>query len=82
MGYSLASAHFGNGLTVWFVGTNTTVAHIAPNRTITYYKEELDKEQIKYIENLAKTDDRNISVTQDIKVFNDRPKTIDNGKDI
>jgi hypothetical protein len=69
----LYSGHLGNGLAVWYKGTDTVVAHIAHDRSVKYYLDDLSDKHKQEIELLAKTDDRNISVTQDQKVFINRP---------
>lgn len=73
----LCSAHFGNGLAIWRTNTKVTIAHIGVDRFITYYKPEIpitDSEK-DYIDYLSKNDDREISYTQDTKVFTHRPNT-------
>jgi hypothetical protein len=73
--FELCSAHLGNGLSVWIKDTDIPIAFINADREVTYRKkDELTPNTIAYIEKLAREDDRTISVTQDQKVFNDRPK--------
>jgi hypothetical protein len=76
---NLGFGHLGNGIAVWdrsrtSFGDYLTVAHITPNRTVNYRKGvEVSDEQRKAIEEYAKTEDPQISTTQEIKVFNQRP---------
>ena len=72
---NLCSGHLGNGLAIWYKGTNNIVAHIDSYRNIKYIlpKERLSEEEIVYIETLARIDDRCVSITQDEKVFKERP---------
>jgi len=74
--HNLVSGHFGNGILIWIEGTNNSVAHISPNREITWYNKVLTNEEKEYIKHLALTDDRNISASQDEKVFKNRPKDL------
>lgn len=69
----LLTYHNGNGLTVY--SATTIIAHISPNRVISYHKTDkiITDEDIIYIKYIAKNDDRNISYTQEQKVFNTRP---------
>ena len=71
------SYHNGNGLTIYDRRhEELIVAHISPNREVTFYekRKKLTKKEKDFIENIAKKDDRNISITQKEKVFNTRPK--------
>ena len=70
---NLLSGHVGNGLAIWRWGQNEVIAHITPDRTIKVYK-HVSIDDLEQILDLAKNDDRNISVTQDEKVFRTRPK--------
>ena len=66
----IKSAHLGNGLAIWREGENKFTAHISRERKVTLYKEHnFTKEEIEEIEHLAKTDNRNVSITQSEKVF-------------
>lgn len=72
--YDLGYGHLGNGLTVWnrleeVDGDYKTIAHIAPDRTVTLYDNDLPEpiqDQIQYI---AATTEMTISATQDAPVF-------------
>ena len=70
---NLLSGHVGNGLAIWRWGQDESIAHITPDRTIKVYK-HVSIDELEQILDLAKNDDRNISVTQDEKVFKTRPK--------
>lgn len=72
---NLCSGHLGNGLAIWYKDTHTLVAHIDSYRNIKYIlpNERLSAEEIVYIEILASVDDRCVSITQDEKVFKERP---------
>ena len=65
--------HNGNGLTVYV--HNVIIAHITPDRKVNYRKtaKMVTDEDMKYINYVAKNDDRNMSYTQEQKVFNRRP---------
>lgn len=72
--YDLGFGHLGNGLTVWNRleeknGDYVTVAHIAPDRTITYRENELPDNIKAEIEEVARTSDMTVSATQDTPVF-------------
>lgn len=69
----------GNGLTVCDKarplehGDYCKIAHISPDRTVTYY-ENVDTKDRLAIEKMAATHDGGVSVTQpDIKIFNTEP---------
>jgi len=66
----LLTYHNGNGLTIY--KNEIIIGHISANRELKFYT-DVSKKDRKYLENVAKTDDRNISVTQTEKVFNTRP---------
>lgn len=73
----LGFAHFGNGLCVYDRlhekgGDYERVAHIAADRSISYYV-ELSAKDKKTIEDTATNSDPNVSTTQCQKVFRDRP---------
>lgn len=72
--YDLGYGHLGNGLTVWNRleeehGDYKTVAHIAPDRTVTIYDEEMPQAVQEEIQRIADTSEMTISVTQDAPVF-------------
>jgi hypothetical protein len=69
--------HLGNGLSVCDTlhekhGDYEKIAHINRNRTIKYYV-NLKPEYIQEIEHVAKTNNCNISTTQDVKIFSVPP---------
>ena len=58
--YDLGYGHLGNGITVWNRleeehGDYKTVAHIAPDRTVTFYEEEMPQEVREEIQRIADT---------------------------
>lgn len=72
--YDLGYGHLGNGITVWNRleeehGDYKTVAHIAPDRTVTIYDEEMPQAVWEEIQRIADTSEMTISVTQDAPVF-------------
>lgn len=72
--YDLGYGHLGNGITVWNRleeehGDYKTVAHIAPDRTVTFYEEEMPQEVREEIQRIADTSEMTISATQDAPVF-------------
>lgn len=72
--YDLGYGHLGNGVTVWNRleeehGDYKTVAHIAPDRTVTIYEEEMPQTVRGEIQRIADTSEMTISVTQDAPVF-------------
>ena len=72
--YDLGYGHMGNGLTVWNRleeehGDYKTVAHIAPDRTVTIYDEEMPQAVREEIQRIADTSEMTISATQDAPVF-------------
>ena len=76
--YDLGYGHMGNGLTVWNRleeenGDYKTIAHIAPDRTVTFYDKELPEAVRAQIEEIAATSDLRISATQDAPVFSTPP---------
>lgn len=78
--YELGCGHMGNGLTVWNRleekdGDYVTVAHIAPDRTVTFYDEELPEAVKAKIEETARTTEMSVSATQDTPVFSVPPIT-------
>ncbi len=77
-GYDLGFGHLGNGVTVWNrlelqYGDYKTIAHIAPDRTVTYYEDGLPEDVRAQIEELAATSTMTISATQDAPVFSTPP---------
>ena len=77
--YDLGYGHLGNGITVWNRleeehGDYKTVAHIAPDRTVTIYDEEMPQAVREEIQRIADTSEMTISVTQDAPVFTVPPR--------
>ena len=77
-GYELGFGHLGNGVTVWNRleledGDYKTIAHIAPDRTVTYYEDSLPEDVRAQIEEFAATSTMTISATQDAPVFSTPP---------
>ncbi len=77
-GYDLGFGHLGNGVTVWNRlelrdGDYKTIAHIAPDRTVTYYENGLPEDVRTQIEEFAATSTMTISATQDAPVFSTPP---------
>ena len=77
--YDLGYGHLGNGITVWNRleeehGVYKTVAHIAPDRTVTFYEEEMPQAVREEIQRIADTLEMAISATQDAPVFTVPPK--------
>lgn len=78
--YELGYGHMGNGLTVWNRmeekdGDYVTVAHIAPDRTITFYDKDMPDTVKVQIEKTARTTEMRVSATQDTPVFSVLPIT-------
>ena len=76
--YDLGYGHLGNGITVWdknreVGGDYLTIAHIAPDRTITFYEKDLPDYIKDEIERVAATAEMTISQTQDAPVFSTPP---------
>ena len=72
--YDLGYGHLGNGVTVWnkaelFEGDYKTVAHIQPDRTVTFYEDDLPDAVREEIETVARTSEMTVSATQDAPVF-------------
>ncbi len=70
----------GNGLTVWNSmeqeqGDYKTIAHIAPDRTVKFYVDDLPEEIKREIQHTAATSEMTISATQDAPVFSTPPQT-------
>ena len=77
--YDLGYGHLGNGITVWNRleeehGDYKTVAHIAPDRTVTFYDEEMPQAVREEIQRIADTSEMTISATQDAPVFSTLPR--------
>ena len=77
--YDLGYGHLGNGLTVWnrleeVHGDYKTVAHIDPDRTVTFYDAGLPEEIREEIQKIAATSEMSISATQDAPVFSTPPQ--------
>jgi len=77
--YDLGYGYLGNGLTVWNRleeehGDYKTVAHIAPDRTVQFYDEEMPQTVRDQIQRIADTSEMTISATQDAPVFAVPPK--------
>ena len=76
--YDLGYGHLGNGITVWNRleeehGDYKTVAHIAPDRTVTFYDEKMPQAVREEIQRIANTSEMTISATQDAPVFSTPP---------
>jgi len=72
--YDLGYGYLGNGLTVWNRleeehGDYKTVAHIDPDRTITFYEEDMPDTIKEQIRKVAETSNPTISTTQNAPVF-------------
>ncbi|NDO40734.1 hypothetical protein FMM72_16220 [Anaerotruncus colihominis] len=77
-GYDLGFGHLGSGVTVWNrlelrYGDYKTIAHIAPDRTVTYYEDGLPEDVRAQIEEFAATSTMTISATQNAPVFSTPP---------
>lgn len=78
--YELGYGHLGNGLTVWNRleqehGDYKTIAHIAPDRTVTFYDKDLPELIRAQIERVATATELSISATQDAPVFSTPAQT-------
>ena len=76
--YDLGFGHLGNGVTVWNrlelrYGDYKTIAHIAPDRTVTYYEDGLPEDVRTRIEEFAAASTMTISATQNAPVFSTPP---------
>ena len=72
--YDLGYGHMGNGLTVWNRleienGDYKTIAHIDPDRSVTFYDAGLPDEIKVQIMETARTSEMTVSETQDTPVF-------------
>ncbi|WP_369282999.1 YodL domain-containing protein [Oscillibacter sp. GMB15532] len=79
--YALGYGHMGNGLTVWNRleeqnGDYVTVAHIDPDRSVTFYDKNMPESVRAGIEKIARTSDMRISATQDAPVFRTAPEPV------
>ena len=77
--YDLGYGHMGNGFTVWnrlrmVDGDYQTVAHIAPDRSVTIYDADMPDDVRQRIYDIAATSDARISETQDAPVFSTPPQ--------
>ncbi|MBQ6256218.1 MAG: hypothetical protein IJJ60_06470, partial [Clostridia bacterium] len=77
--YKLGFGHMGNGLTVWNSleyehGDYKTVAHIAADRTVTFYDDKMPESVRKIIIEEAETANLTISATQNDPVFSTPPR--------
>ncbi len=77
--YDLGYGHMGNGLTVWNRleeehGDYKTVAHIAPDRTVTFYDPDMPEVVKAQIRKIAMTTEMSVSATQDTPVFSVPPQ--------
>ena len=73
--YDLRYGHKGNGLTVWNrleekAGDYVTVAHIGPDRNVTFFDKAMPDSVKVRIEQAAHTSNMTISATQEVPVFN------------
>lgn len=78
--YDLMYGHLGNGVTVSNrleeeYGDYKTVAHISPERQVTFYDDALPQALREEIEQFARTSDMRISASQDAPVFHVPPET-------
>jgi len=76
--YDLNYGHLGNGLTVWNRleekdGDYVKVAHIGPDRSIAFYDKDMPGSLKAEIEQIARTSDARVSVTQPEKHVFDTP---------
>ena len=77
--YDLGFGHMGNGLTVWnrlhtVHGDYETIAHISPERVVTFYDRNMPDRVRRQIEEVARTSDMRVSATQDTPVFKTPPE--------
>ena len=77
--YDLGYGHMGNGLTVWNRleeehGDYKIVAHIAPDRAVTFYDQDMPEVVKAKIRKIAMTAEMSISATQDAPVFSVPPQ--------
>ncbi len=72
--YDIGYGYLGNGLTVWNRleqehSDCKTIAHIDPDRTVTFYEKDLPEEIQKQIQKVAATSQMTVSATQNTPVF-------------
>ena len=72
--FDLGFGHLGNGITVWNRleeenGDYKTLAHIAQDRSVFFYDDDLPHEIRQQIQETAKRTDMTVSATQEKKVF-------------
>ena len=77
--YDLGYGHMGNGLTVWNRleeehGDYKIVAHIASDRAVTFYDQDMPEVVKSKIRKIAMTAEMSISATQDAPVFSVPPQ--------
>ena len=77
--YDLGYGYMGNGLTVWNRleeehGDYKAIAHIDPDRTVTFYENTLPEDVKEKIRQIAATSEMTISATQDAPVFSTPPQ--------
>jgi hypothetical protein len=77
--YEIHYGHKGNGLTVWNMleekyGDYVTVAHISPEREVTFYDKDMPDDVKAQIEQIARTSDARVSASQDNPVFRTPPQ--------
>ena len=80
--YDLGFGHLGNGITVWnrlgeAYGDYKRVAHISPERVVTYYDKAMPEAVKQKIRDFAEREDPPISATQEARVFSKPPKVIE-----
>lgn len=72
--YDLGFGSLGNGITVWnrlkeVRGDYQTVAHISPEREITFYDKQMPEDVVRQIRDFAEKENPTISATQSAPVF-------------
>lgn len=85
--YELRYGFKGNGLTVWnrldiLGGDYANIAHISPNRKVTYYDNTLPDAIKTQIEKVARTSNMTISATQDVPIFTNPAEEISDEQSI
>ncbi|MDR1537733.1 MAG: hypothetical protein LBU32_07010 [Clostridiales bacterium] len=84
--YDINYGHLGNGLSVWNRaeerdGDYVSLAHIDPDRQITWREKDLPDNIKAEIEHITRTCGMSVSVTQpEQKIFNTPPETLDNDR--
>jgi len=66
--FNLKYGHLGNGITVWYENTDITVAHISPDRTISY-RQNVSEEIKKEVFRISRVPNITVSVTQEENVY-------------